>query len=970
MKFGQHQIVLGGEDLVPAALPDTDVPANSATHPQPRLAPDPKPRTPVGQLLVSMGALSQRDLSRAMAMRQREDARIGDILLAHGMVEESDLYTAIATQYGACVADFETYPADVRLIEALGAERCLRDGILPWRRAGGSVLIATCRPEEFEKHRPELTRLFGNVRIAVASETSVHASLLRARQRKLAASAETRVAASESCREMDITRLTKTLSVIGIASLVLAAAAPHAAFIALTAWAVLTLVVNSGLKIAAAFAQAGRRREVGNAFASARPVIELPTVSVMVPLFREREITARLVKRLSRIDYPRELLDICLVVEEDDQVTQVAVHNADLPRWMRMIIVPRGGVKTKPRALNFALDFCRGSIIGIWDAEDAPEKAQIHKVVRHFAQADPDVACLQGVLDFYNARTNWLARCFAVEYASWFRVILPGYERMGLVVPLGGTTLFFRRDAIEELGGWDAHNVTEDADLGIRLARHGYRTELIATVTEEEANCRPWPWIKQRSRWLKGYAMTWAVHMRSPRKLLADLGPWRFFGVQALFLGTLSQFVLAPFLWSFWALMFGLPHPLKDVLPREAFLALGALFLLSEVITITVGVFATATPKHKWLWPWVPTLHVYYPLATAAAIKGLWEIVARPYYWDKTVHGVADVGHTLHDDRPAAKPRRKANKPSEKPAARLDASGETTLDRGVFVTEAETSPRETVAGTATTRPAPPSAAAIPPDTHPVLLEPRQAPDNNGNAADAIGEDIRTETREDTQPDTGAPAPEAKSIIGADDDPRLALQRLLETPLPSLDDLPRAPVADEAALGTRMLQPDAPTAPTAPAPKRATPRKPTRVRFNYHKPAAIRAGVLRQISRAMPRLSLPTPPKLSLKRAAPPPPLFISTRSADTGPDTKVTPPAPAVDLSRYDFDATFQTPLQLLGFAEDAAPETAFVARRDRADLYLPFVPRVSPTPVLTRLDLRHPIKLAGTDDGEGSGEG
>ena len=154
-------------------------------------------------------------------------------------------------------------------------------------------------------------------------------------------------------------------------------------------------------------------------------------------------------------------------------------------------------------------------------------------------------AC-KGCLISITPRVNWLSRCFTIEYATWFRVILPGLARMGLPIPLGGTTLFFRRTILDRLGGWDAHNVTEDADLGIRLARHGYRTELIPTTTYEEANCRPWPWVRQRSRWLKGYAVTWAVHMRNPARLWRDLGPWRFFGVQVLFVGTLSQFITAP----------------------------------------------------------------------------------------------------------------------------------------------------------------------------------------------------------------------------------------------------------------------------------------------------------------------------------------------------------------------------------------------------------------------------------------
>jgi len=161
----------------------------------------------------------------------------------------------------------------------------------------------------------------------------------------------------------------------------------------------------------------------------------------------------------------------------------------------------------------------------------------------------------------------------------------------------------------------------EDADLGIRLARHGYRTELMDTVTKEEANCKPWPWIKQRSRWIKGYAMTWGVHMRNPRRLYRELGLRKFLGVQFLFLGTLSQFVLAPVLWSFWLLAFGLPHPLQAVLPGWSFWGLGITFFLAELLTIAVGMMAVADAEHRFLVKWVPTLHVYWPLASIAAIK-------------------------------------------------------------------------------------------------------------------------------------------------------------------------------------------------------------------------------------------------------------------------------------------------------------------------------------------------------------
>ncbi len=368
----------------------------------------------------------------------------------------------------------------------------------------------------------------------------------------------------------------------------------------------------------------------------------------MVPLLRESEIAETLVKRLSRLTYPKALLDVVLVLEEGDATTRATLERTELPKWMRVIEVPASdGLTTKPRALNYALDFCRGSLIGIWDAEDAPAPSQIEDVVEHFHHADEDVVCLQGILDYYNPRANWMARCFTIEYATWWRLVIPGIAKLGLVVPLGGTTLFFRRDKLIELGGWDAHNVTEDADLGVRLARFGYVTEIMPTVTREEANCRMWPWVKQRSRWLKGFMVTYLVHMRSPKRLWRDLGPLRFLGVQAFFIGTVSQFLLAPVLWSFWLLMFGLPHPANAVLPENSTALLLSLLLYAGVINICAGLVAVQGRGHRHLMAWVPTLIFYFPLGALASYKALWELATDPYFWDKTQHGV---------DKSAAKP--------------------------------------------------------------------------------------------------------------------------------------------------------------------------------------------------------------------------------------------------------------------------------------------------------------------------
>ena len=186
------------------------------------------------------------------------------------------------------------------------------------------------------------------------------------------------------------------------------------------------------------------------------------------------------------------------------------------------------------------------------------------------------------------------------------------------------------------MGGWDAHNVTEDADLGVRLARFGYTTELVNSVTFEEANFRIWPWVKQRSRWLKGYALTYLVHMRRPSNLVGDLGWWGFLGFQVIFLGTLSTFFLAPVLWTFWPAIFGLWHPFQDAMQSTTATKVACGFFASEFIAIGVALLAvSATGKRKLMW-WVPTLVAYFPLATLAALKGLAELWDRPFFWDKT----------------------------------------------------------------------------------------------------------------------------------------------------------------------------------------------------------------------------------------------------------------------------------------------------------------------------------------------
>lgn len=594
----------------------------------------------LGQLLLDDGAVDPGNLLKALVMHRRESARLGEILLAHGWVTEAALSRALSRQWRTSVIDLKALPPDSRLIDEAGADWCLSHGIVPWRRTGGVTFVAASRPDLFEAARARLEARLGPIRMLLCAETDGTEALLATRKTALIRQAETCVAPELSCRTRNELRMGAILLVGMVLLAVGLWVAPVAVLAAVSALTILTLAATTALK-ALAFRETLRGAESPPVATTAEMLARLPVISVMVPMFREEDIADRLVGRLARLDYPRELTDILLVVEETDQVTRGALAGVRLPSWIRVVTVPDGPIRTKPRALNYALNFCRGSIIGVWDAEDRPESDQLHKIARHFHFADDKVACVQGALDFYNPRTNWLARCFTLEYSAWFRGILPGLARLGLVVPLGGTTFFIRRDALDRAGRWDGWNVTEDADLGVRLARLGYVTEIVDTTTHEEANCRAMPWIKQRSRWLKGFAMTWGVHMRDPRRLWREIGPARTIGFHLQMFATVQQFLLAPILWSFWLLVLGLNHPVSGLVGGWLGIAVIGLFIASEALNLIVAAWSVRR-THPGLMPWAPTLYLYFPLACLAAWKAAYEIVAKPFYWDKTTHGVFD----------------------------------------------------------------------------------------------------------------------------------------------------------------------------------------------------------------------------------------------------------------------------------------------------------------------------------------
>lgn len=593
-------------------------------------------KPPLGQMLLEEGAVTVGQLLPALGLHKRLGVVLGQVLISEGVISEKRLYDTLARQWDLPRAHLEPR-GFLDQIDGIDGRFCIKHGVFPERFENGLLRLAVSNRDSFTEAKIALKDHYGVITASVASRSEIREAINICYADELAHSAATQLPEADSCRAMSKAALARYFAAafVIISFFSTLYFAPSQMIFGLTVFAIALMLGASVLKGAAMVAALlPRKRTHCNKQPSPQPV-----VSVIVPLHRESNIAETLIKRLSRLTYPKPLLDVLLVVEEQDDATQASLANAELPSWMSVLKVPEGQPKTKPRALNHALPFCRGEVVGIYDAEDLPERDQIEKVVETFQSAPPNVACVQGVLQFYNHSQNWLARCFSMEYGAWFRVLLPGLSRMGLPVPLGGTTLFLKRAAIESLSGWDAHNVTEDADLGMRLHRRGFRTILMPSLTEEEATSHLWAWIRQRSRWIKGFQVTYWTHMRRPLKLLRDLGPLQFLSFQILFLIASLNFIVAPVLIALYMSMAGLPHPYFTQIGEPLSHISVAGFLASECLQIGIIALALKRAGRLHLAPWIPTVSLYFLLSIPAGIKAAIEFVVAPVYWDKTDHG-------------------------------------------------------------------------------------------------------------------------------------------------------------------------------------------------------------------------------------------------------------------------------------------------------------------------------------------
>ena len=376
-----------------------------------------------------------------------------------------------------------------------------------------------------------------------------------------------------------------------------------------------------------------------------------PKYTVLCPLYKESIILPQFIESMRKLNYPKSKLQVLILLEEDDTETQEVAKQMNLPGYFEVVVVPNSTPKTKPKACNYGLTKATGEYVVIYDAEDMPDPMQLKKAVYAFQQTNAQVGCVQAKLNYYNWDQNLLTRLFTLEYSLWFDLILTGLQKIHAPIPLGGTSNHFKVAHLQAFGGWDPFNVTEDADLGMRLSKRGFITLILESTTYEEANSDYGNWIRQRSRWIKGYIQTYFVHNRKINRLNSKRDYLIF---QLVIGGKVLSALVNPLFWLLTIAYF--------VFRADTGSFIRSLFIppvyYMGIITLLVGTFlymyyymlgAARRNQYK-LILFALIVPFYWLMMSVASYKALKEYITKPFHWQKTKHGL----HLAHNQTPVA----------------------------------------------------------------------------------------------------------------------------------------------------------------------------------------------------------------------------------------------------------------------------------------------------------------------------
>ena len=600
----------------------------------------------LGSLLLETGLVDPEQLGEALDIQARTGARLGEVLLHAGAVDEKTLTQLLAHQLRLPHLDVSAFEPEEEALAIIPEPIARRFRFVPLTVRNGVLFLAMADPldDVALAHIREYTEL--PVRAVVTTRTAVDTLLQRLHAQhyvKVATAELVNRSPDESAYRVLTLRQRLVLLALVVLWIVLVGLWPVPALIVTNVISFFYYVAFSLYKSKLVFDALRNDLElpVSPEEVAALDERTLPTYTILVPLYRETAVVERLTEAIARIDYPRTKLDVKLILEEDDVDTIGALRSMHLPAHFKLVVVPDAPPKTKPKACNYGLIHAEGRYVVIYDAEDLPEPDQLKKVVVAFRKAEQRIVCIQCKLNYYNREQNVLTRWFTSEYSNWFDLVMPGLDAADAPIPLGGTSNHFETEKLLELGAWDPFNVTEDADLGIRLHKAGYKTAIIDSTTFEEANSELYNWVRQRSRWVKGYVQTWLVHMRHPIGLWKQIG-WRsWFSFQFMIGGTFFGFLVNPFYWlltTIWALTQA--SLIRSFFPSYVYFAAAVALFLGNFVFVYVNVAGAMRRRYFDLVKFALLSPLYWALMSVGAWKGLMQLFYEPFYWEKTVHGL------------------------------------------------------------------------------------------------------------------------------------------------------------------------------------------------------------------------------------------------------------------------------------------------------------------------------------------
>lgn len=608
----------------------------------------------LGDLLVQQKLITKEQLNHALAFQQKSGGMLGDVILSLRYLDAETLYRAIATQYNVGrIGNDISYEVAKKIPESLA--RSFGAVVLREHANRFTVAVSGLLTEE---QTQVLTGLLEKpIEQVLATPEEMEQFWSRVYESEMMKISTEKLAEEQPHNSANVTFTAPQIATLIVMGLIVISGLVYDALDTL-------ILINIGVQIFYMVMTLfkfliilyGARRGAQYRFepeaVAALDERELPVYTILVPMYKESEVIPQLLSNLEKLDYPKAKLDVRLLIEQDDIDAQKLLKSMDLPPYYTVLVVPDSLPKTKPKACNFGLIRAKGEYIVIFDAEDRPDPDQLKKVILTFRNSAPEVACVQAKLNYFNSEQNLLTRWFTQEYSMWFELLLPGIMKLDIPIPLGGTSNHFKTQILKELDAWDPYNVTEDADLGIRLYKAGYKTAIVDSRTWEEANSRFGNWIRQRSRWIKGYMQTWLVHMRNPFRLWKELGPRGFLGFQVMVFATPVIPLLNPLFWLMIVLWYGwkmdfippfFPGPIYYMSAFELYVA-NFFFVYSNI----VGVYWVIRDLEKRNQPIISHRLVKYAILTPlywvmmsiSAYKAAWQLITKPFYWEKTLHGL------------------------------------------------------------------------------------------------------------------------------------------------------------------------------------------------------------------------------------------------------------------------------------------------------------------------------------------